>query len=99
MRVIFVAAAIVMALPLLAHADDLPRFDVSLYCAAIPGPPGGVVTCRQAEEARRANITVRWLTFPKQRRHFCAQSIAFRKKEQRSYRALEECLSEDAKTS
>jgi hypothetical protein len=99
MRVFFVAAAIIMALPLSARADDLPRFNVSLYCAAIPGPPGGIVACRQAEEAKRADITVRWLTFPKQRRHFCAQSVSFRKKELRSYRALEECLSEDAKTS
>jgi hypothetical protein len=99
MRTMIVATALFVALPQAVRADDLPRFDVSAFCAANPGQRGDLEACRRAEEARRVDITARWLSFPKQRRHFCAESISFRKKERRSYRALGECLSEDAKTS
>ncbi len=82
------------------HAEELPRFDVRVVCAAeraaTAGKAGG---CQRAEEAARRVITARWETYPKQRKHFCVQSVTFRRQDQRSYVSLAECLDDPAITS
>ena len=84
-----------------ARAETIPEFDISLYCASISPAPLAPATCRKGEEARRSQVLAQWESFPQQRRHFCLQTIAFLKKEQRSYSPLWQCLEEakPAKTS
>jgi hypothetical protein len=77
-----------------ALAEDLPRFDIQGFCAASAGVRGDLASCQRAEETKRVDIAARWESFPKQRKHFCVQSVTFRKKDARSYTALAECLDE-----
>jgi hypothetical protein len=73
-----------------ALAEDLPRFDISLYCRA--NAQAGPQTCRRTEESRRVALQAKWENFPKQRKHFCVQSVSFKPRDQRSYGKLAACL-------
>jgi hypothetical protein len=97
MRTIGLTAFAVVCVAQPCFAEDVPRFDIRSFCAANGEYRGGPVSCRQQEEATRIELDARWTTFPKQRRHFCVQSVSFRRKEQRSYGTLADCLDE-AKT-
>lgn len=91
--------AMAMAVGCIAQAslaDDLPRFDIPGFCAA-NASLRGAAACRREEEAIRVQIAARWTKFSKQRKHFCVQAVSFRRKNQRSYVYLAECL-EDTKT-
>lgn len=75
-----------------AQAEDMPRFDVGLFCQANAAARGGATTCRRSEETKRVTLTESWETFPKQRKHFCVQSVSFKPRAQRSYQVLAQCL-------
>jgi hypothetical protein len=81
---------LVMANP--AYAEDIPRFDVALFCQSNASARGGANNCRRSEETQRSVLTEAWETFPKQRKHFCVQSVSFKPRAQRSYQGLAECL-------
>ena len=87
---IFVVAGLVGSAP--AHAEDVPRFDIAVFCQANAQTRGGLAPCRRSEEVRRTTLTRRWEDFPKQRKHFCVQSVSFKPRDQRSYVVLAECL-------
>lgn len=94
------AFLIVLASAHSAAAEDLPRIDVKVFCAtkavAVSGNPKA---CRKAEESARSAILANWNSYPKQRKHFCVQSVTFLRKEKRSYVDLAECLGEQLATS
>ena len=95
------ALAIAMFVATLSHpalAQDVPRYDIRSFCAVNGTNLGGPMACQQIEEAARIEIGSRWETFPKQRKHFCVQSVGFKKKEFRSYNLLIGCL-RDTRTS
>ena len=79
-----------------ANAEDVPRFDVALFCQTNASTRGGPVRCRRVEETQRVNLTENWDTFPKQRKHFCVQSVSFKPRAQRSYQVLAQCLDDGA---
>jgi hypothetical protein len=81
------------------RAEDLPRFDIKAHCVAKASERGGQSSCQRAEEAKRQAITARWNSFPKQRKHFCVQSVTFRNKTDRSYNDLAACLEDATSTS
>lgn len=98
MRIVSLTATVV-AVGCIAQAslaDDLPRFDIPGFCAA-NASSGRAAACRREEEAVRVQIAARWTKFSKQRKHFCVQAVSFRRKDQRSYVYLAECL-EESKT-
>lgn len=72
----------------------MPRFDVGLFCQANAAARGGATNCRRTEETKRVRLTESWETFPKQRKHFCVQSVSFKPRAQRSYQVLAQCLEE-----
>lgn len=88
----FCLIAIAVSSP--ASAEDVPRFDVGLFCQANAAARGGATMCRRAEETKRVTLTESWETFPKQRKHFCVQSVSFKPRAQRSYQVLAQCLDE-----
>lgn len=75
-----------------ARAEDVPRFDIAVFCQANAQARGGLTPCRRNEEVKRTTLTRRWEDFPKQRKHFCVQSVSFKPRDQRSYVVLAECL-------
>ncbi len=75
-----------------ARAEDVPRFDIAVFCQANAQTRGGLAPCRRGEEVKRTTLTRRWEDFPKQRKHFCVQSVSFKPRDQRSYVVLAECL-------
>jgi hypothetical protein len=75
-----------------AQAEDVPRFDVGLFCQANASARGGATSCRRAEETQRVMLTENWEKFPKQRKHFCVQSVSFKPRSERSYQMLAQCL-------
>ncbi len=79
-----------------ALAEDVPRFDIAVFCQANAPARGGLAPCKLGEEVKRTALTRGWEAFPKQRKHFCVQSVSFRPREQRSYVRLAECLDEQA---
>jgi hypothetical protein len=81
-----------------AQAEDVPRFDVALFCQSNASARGGASNCRRNEETQRNVLTDNWETFPKQRKHFCVQSVSFKPRSQRSYQVLAQCL-DDGTTS
>jgi len=96
MRSMLLAAATVACAAVPARAEDLPRFDIRLYCQA--NAEFGLQPCRRAEESKRGALQAGWETFSKQRKHFCVQSVSFKPRSQRSYGKLADCL-DDAATS
>lgn len=96
LRLLLAALAMGAAVP--AHAEDVPRFDIALYCQANAQARGGASTCRRTEETQRVALEQDWESFPKQRKHFCVQSVSFKPRAQRSYKTLAQCL-EDGTTS
>ena len=98
MRIVGLAAMVVVGVAQPSLAEDLPRFDIRSFCAVSASSRGGSTACQRQEETMRIQIAARWTEFPKQRKHFCVQSVSFRPKDQRSYVSLAECLDE-AKTS
>jgi hypothetical protein len=91
---IFPCLLILMAAASPAQAEDVPRFDVGLFCQANAAARGGATNCRRSEEIQRLTLTESWETFPKQRKHFCVQSVSFKPRAQRSYQVLAQCLDE-----
>ncbi len=75
-----------------SFAEDVPRFDIAVFCQANAQARGGLAPCRRSEEVKRTTLTRRWEDFPKQRKHFCVQSVSFKPRDQRSYVILAECL-------
>ena len=91
--------SILLLLPLLAAtpaaAEDLPRFDINLFCQVNAAGRGGLAPCRRDEEGKRVTLSRSWETFPKQRKHFCVQSVSFKPRDQRSYVLLAGCLADE----
>jgi len=96
LRMLLPVIGITVAFP--AQAEDVPRFDIALYCQANASARGGASTCRRTEETQRIALEADWQSFPKQRKHFCVQSVTFKPRAQRSYTILAQCL-EDGTTS
>ncbi|MCX7323912.1 MAG: hypothetical protein NTZ14_05630 [Hyphomicrobiales bacterium] len=96
LRMILPVIIIAVAFP--AQAEDVPRFDIALYCQANASARGGPGNCRRTEETQRIALEADWQSFPKQRKHFCVQSVTFKPRAQRSYATLAQCL-EDGTTS
>jgi len=91
-----VGLAFIVMLPLCipAAAEDLPRFDIRVFCAANADARGGQSVCQRREQAARVTMVQRWEDYPKQRKHFCVQSVSFQRRELRSYVDLAGCLDE-----
>jgi hypothetical protein len=79
-----------MAAP--ARSEDVPLFDITLFCETNVRSFQTIEDCRRKEQRGLALVTSAWETFPAQRKHFCVQSVSFRPKVQRSYDSLVECL-------
>jgi hypothetical protein len=77
-----------------ALAEDIPRFDINFFCRQNVASTAQVASCRRAEEGKRGALQLGWESFPKQRKHFCVQSVAFRPRAERSYVQLAACLQE-----
>lgn len=88
--ILALAGALVPAGP--ARADSVPRYDVGAFCAGYAKIQEAVEACRRAEAQARYRLRVNWEVFPRQRRHFCVQSVRFRPWDQRSYVMLADCL-------
>jgi hypothetical protein len=93
-RLRFLCFAAIMGAAAPAWAESLPRFDVDVFCQANASARSGPSGCQRNEEKKRAVLTANWETFPKQRKHFCVQSVTFKPRAQRSYGGLAACLGE-----
>ncbi len=78
-----------MAMPATLHAEEIPQFDIRIYCASTAVP-----NCL-SDETRRLNLlSERWSSYPEQRKHFCVQSVRFMRDDRRSYGRLAVCLND-----
>jgi hypothetical protein len=85
-----IVAISVFATPTMA--EDLPRFDIPLFCKQNVSSTGDSSLCLRREETKRVALQFGWDIFPKQRKHFCVQSVTFKPRTQRSYVTLANCL-------
>jgi hypothetical protein len=83
-------AIMVLATP--SRAEDLPRFDIALFCKQNSLSRGDPSVCLRGEETKRVALQLGWDRFPKQRKHFCVQSVTFKPRVERSYVKLASCL-------
>lgn len=95
MRGVLASIAILFASALPAWSDDIPKINVDAYCASpVAVSLGGSKACRKAEKTALDALRANWKSYPKQRKHFCVQSVTFLRKDKRSYIDLAECLGE-----
>jgi hypothetical protein len=85
-----IVLAVIFASP--GRAEDLPRFDITLFCKQSASSTNDPSLCLRGEETKRVALQLGWDSFPKQRKHFCVQTVTFKPRVQRSYVKLANCL-------
>lgn len=84
-----VAAAALVALPLAAQAQDLPRYDPEAYCDNIADSTSLYNHCVKREQESYNALRANWSSYSAHARGYCSDLVD-------NYRLLEHCIKREA---